>query len=156
MQHGLLMEWDLESTPLEIKTDSVLGSNDIISLHFRSSDEKYSGLVIHFSSTPDLWISFCSTEKMNFATALPSAKDKVWRITLIKETGIRLQIHCNEVEVFDLIMSNSSCGDSKWSKNWGGDIVIVQFPGGDSGDTASDFYRPKPGYRLSIIIIMPR
>ena len=147
------MDWDLESTALEIKTDSVLGSNDEVSLHFRSSLEDSSGLVIHFSSTPNLWISFCSTQRMNFATTLPSAKDKVWRITLNKETGIRLQIHCNEVEVFDLIMSDSSCGDSRWSKNWGGDIVIVQFT---VGDTASDFYRPKPGYRLLIIIIMPR
>ena len=136
------MNWDLKNSPLEIKTNSVLGSGDDIDLHFSSSVGYPSGLVISFDSQPRLWISFCSSKAMGyFQKPLPSDKDRVWRITLNKETGIRLQIHCNEVEVLDFIMSDSTCKDSSWRKNWGGDIVIVQFT---DTDTASDCYRPQP------------
>ena len=139
---GLMMDWDLESTPLEIKTNSLLGSGDKISLHFKSSVGDPSGLEVRFSSPPKLWISFCSIDAGNFPTSLPTAIDKVWRITLNKNTGIRLQIHCNEVEVLDLLLSEYVCPDSKWREYWGGDIVIVEFT---VTDTASDLYRPKPG-----------
>ena len=146
---------------LEIKTDSTLGSDDEVYVQFYTSQGDWAGaLALYFTSTPRYFIGRCSTGPANFPTNLPSDNDKVWRVTLTRTSGIRLVVHCNEEEVLNILMSDSTCGDSRWSTYWSREVAKIKF---HSGDTASDYYQTQPGscvfskyiyiYRLALYIV---
>ena len=134
---------DLETIPLEIKTDSTIGSGDHVYVRFYTSGGRgiYVGRVqISFSSTPQYEISPCMYGWTNFPVRLPTEVEKVWRITLNRNSGIRLLIHCNNIEVVNILMSSSTCSDSSWSKYWSRTVGYIWF-GSPSSNTASDYYR---------------
>ncbi|XP_063685596.1 endosome/lysosome-associated apoptosis and autophagy regulator 1-like [Bolinopsis microptera] len=136
------IEWDSESKPLEIKTNSVLGSGDKVFVFFYSAEGPLSGgVVLYFSSTPQYWIPYCSSTSTNFPVKPPSTINKVWSITLTRTAGVRLVIHCNEVEVLNILISQATCSSSGWSTYWTGYVAKIQF---HSSDTASDYYIPQP------------
>ncbi|KAL5250758.1 hypothetical protein ACHWQZ_G016485 [Mnemiopsis leidyi] len=129
---------DLETIPLEIKTDSTIGSGDLVYARFHTSERDDVGDVsISFSSTPRYCISYCRSWT-NFPVSPPSDVEKVWRITLNRNSGIRLLIHCNNVEVLNILMSDKTCSDYSWSTYWSKNVGKVWFY---SSDTASDYYR---------------
>ncbi|KAL5263941.1 hypothetical protein ACHWQZ_G005133 [Mnemiopsis leidyi] len=129
---------DLETTPLEIKTNSTLESGDYVEVYFYNSQGEEAGAVwIYFNSTPQYGLVWCSS-RTNFTSNLPAAVDKVWRISLTRTSGIRLQIHCNDVEVVNTLLSDDTCGYSDWRKFWSRDVEKIAFP---EYDTASDYYR---------------
>ena len=135
----MYIDADLENSSLEIKTDSVFGSDERVSVWFYNSDYKSTagGVILHFTSTPQYELWYC-TSKTNFSTALPTGTNKVWRISLIRTSGIRLVIHCNDVEVLNLLLSDTTCSSSYWNGYWSRDVEKIIFR---SSDTASDFYR---------------
>jgi hypothetical protein len=90
-----------------------------------------------FTSPPQYQLWGC-TGWTNFRTSLPTATDKVWRVTLTRTSGKRVIIHCNEEEVLNVVMSASTCSDSRWSGKWSRNIVSMRF---HSSDNASDYYR---------------
>ena len=142
VQRSVYIEWDLESTPLGIRTNSVLGSNDRVDVYFYSAEGELAGRVIlRFASTLQYWLDWCSTSWTNLPVTPPSATDKVWRITLTRTAGVRLVIHCNDVEVLNTLLSEATCR-SGWSTYWNRDVTKIRFY---SPDTASDYYRPQPG-----------
>ena len=143
VQRGVTIKWDLESTPLEVRTNSVLGSLDGLDLRLYSAGGDYAGqLHIRFTSTLEYYIYWCSTSWINFPVTAPSATDKVWRITLTKTAGVRLVIHCNDVEVLDILLSSTTCSHGSWSGVWNRDVTKIQII---SGDKASDYYKAKAG-----------
>ena len=98
------------------------------------------GVFITFSSPPTYSLWYCLSGA-NFPTELPSTTDKVWRIALTKHSGIRLVIHCYEVEVLNLLLSDSTCSDASWYTHWSKDVEKIEFhPDG----TAPDFYSSEP------------
>ena len=104
---------------------------------FRTTQrERAGGVYMYFSSTPQYYLSYCSTT--NFTSNVPSEVDKVWRITLDKTAGIRLKIHCNGVEVVNVLISDNTCDKSYWRKYWSRDVEIIYFY---PSDNASDNYR---------------
>ena len=112
-------------------------------LFYNSQGEDAGGVVISFFSYPQYWIESCSSDYTNFPSNLPAAVDKVWRISLNKTSGIGLQIHCNDVEVLNTLLSDDTCSYSNWRKYWSRDVEKIAFP---EWDTASDYYRRfKPG-----------
>ena len=130
---------DLETTPLELKTDSTLGSRDEIDIIFHNSLRQPAGCVeIHFDSTPKYWLYWCTGSPANFPSTLPTAVDKVWRISLTRTSDIRLQIHCNDLEVLSFLLSDETCDRSDWRDYWSRDIERLLF---FYEDTASDYYR---------------
>ncbi|XP_063692874.1 uncharacterized protein LOC134824828 [Bolinopsis microptera] len=144
VQHDEYIDFNLEQYSLEIKTDSTLGSEDIAWVMFYTSQEDLAGgLLLYFTSTPKYHIMYCSSDRTNFLTDLPTARDKVyvWRVTLTRTSGIRLVVHCNEVEVINTLMSDSTCSDSDWSiyLSRSRSIAKIKF---HYSETASDFYRP--------------
>ena len=142
MQRDVLIEWDLESTPLEVRTDSVLGSDDRVHVNFYPAEGNYAGQVfLYFPSTaPQYSIKWCRSWT-NFPVTPPSADDKVWRITLTKTAGVRLVIHCNDLKVLDKLLSDETCNIA-WSTYWNNDVTKIKFT---SVDTASDYYKAKAG-----------
>ena len=138
MQREVYIDADLETSTLEIKTESSLGSDEKIEVRFYTSYLSHvGGVILHFTSIPRYQLQYC-TFRTNFSTELPTDTNKVWRISLTRTSGIRLVIHCNEVEVLDLLMSESTCSDFKWSIHWSRDVEKIYF---SSLDTASDYYR---------------
>ena len=139
VRHGVFIDADLENSPLEIKTDSSLGSDERVYLDLRTSEGDSAGdVILYFTSTPQYQLRYCTTSRTNFTTGLPTGTNKVWKISLTRTSDIRLVIHCNEVEVLNVLMSDSTCSSSYWSKYWSRDVGKIYF---DDSDTASDYYR---------------
>ena len=73
MQHDVKIDHDLENSPLQIKTDSVLGSDHEVVLRFYTVEEDVAGdFSIRFTSRPTYRFLYCMNEHTNFPTALPS------------------------------------------------------------------------------------
>jgi hypothetical protein len=133
------IDHDLETTPLEIKTDSILGSEDTMRVDFYDSNKTQAGgFVLLLTSPPQYYVWLCSGSYKTLQTHLPAATDKIWRLTLTRTSGIRLIIHCNEEEVLNFLISDSTCIEKNWSAYWNRKVTKIWF----DLDTASDFYRP--------------
>ena len=125
---------------LNIKTDSTIGSNDKVDVQLYTSQGDVVGILyLYFSSPPQYKIGYCNKGSTNFLTDLPPAIEKVLRVTLTRTSGIRLVIHCNEEEVLNILMSDSTCSYSDWSKYWSREVAKILF----YLDTASDYYQPQ-------------
>ena len=115
VERGPRIKYDLERTVLFIKTNSTEGSGDELALEIISLQKSFAsaGFSIFFTTPPKYRIFFCVGGR-HFPTAIPPATDKVWMITLRKTSDIRLVIHCNDVEVLNLLINDSTCTDSRW------------------------------------------
>ena len=144
VQRDVMIDFNLEEYSLNIKTDNTLGSDDKVVVYLYTSQGDWVGsLYLHFISTPQHWIGACNSDYTILPTTLPSDKDKIWRVTLTRTSGIRLVVHCNEVEVLNTMISDTTCGDGRWSTYWSREVAKIKFPPGY--DTASDYYQPQPG-----------
>ena len=133
--------YNLETTPLEIMTDSVIGSNQEIHLDLYDAQTNNAGhLILRLRSSPHFNVWYC-TKNTGFLTQLPAAVDKIWRLT--KLPGPRVLVHCNGVKVVDHVISNKTCYYSSWSSYWVKSAVKIGFS--KRWDSASDFYRPYEG-----------
>ena len=131
------ISWDLEVTPLQIKTDSTLGSDDEIRVSMYDKGSSYIGyLGVKFSYTTQYSIGYCTGTYWRVLPVQPPVEvDKMWTIT---KTHTALIITCNGVEVLNYLFADSS--DSDCVPQWDGDVVErIAFSG--QLDTASDFYR---------------
>ena len=134
------INYDLENSPLQIRTDSVVGSNERVAVSFfNAGGSLVGGINLYFTSPPQYEIRYCTTSKTNLPTDLPAEIDKNWTITLTRTSDVRLQIHCNDKEVLNVVMSDTTCSDSEWRKNWSMNVKAIKFS--SKYDTASDFYR---------------
>ena len=95
------------------------------------------GVYIRFYSTPQYWLSYC-TSWTEFPVTLPSTTDKMWRFILTRSSGVRVIIHCNNEEVANVLLSDT-CVDSDWSERWNRVTAYILFS--SDWDTTSDYYR---------------
>ena len=135
------INYDLENSPLQIWTNSEIGRNEVVKVwFFNAQGFSAGGLVLSFTSPPQYWLGYCNTSLTDFPTTLPSETDKVWTITLTRSSGTpSLVIHCNNKEVLNVMLSDSTCDISYWDSYWSKDVEKIKFL---SHDTASDYYRP--------------
>ena len=148
VQHDIKIDFDLETTPLEIKTDSAFGSNEIFQVYFFSESEtRIGGIKIHLSSSPRYRIAKCSEQSKGFETNLSPETTKIWRISLFKKNlpEIRVIVHCNDEEVLNLELSDDLCDKypNDWRKLWGTDVAMIKFEPSPntSSYSAADYYR---------------
>ena len=132
--------WDLEGTPLQIKTDSVVGSDEEIHVRMFAKNGIIIGRVgVKFSSTMKGAINFCTVDYPDLPVQPPKQAEKVWTIS---KTESAIIITCNGVEVLNYLFADSSISDCV--PRWGGDVVErIVFR---SYDTASEFYRAGNAY----------
>ena len=146
-----MIDYDLENSPLEIQTDSVVGSDEQVTVWFYTAQGDDVGRVhLNFTSPLQYWITWCRPSWTNFPTELPSDNNKIWTITLTRTSGIRLVIHCNNKEVLNVVISGTTCSNSAWSTYWSRDKEKIQF---SSSDTASDYYRAGGSNNLYLIYL---
>ena len=135
----MFFDYDPQSSPLDIKTDSVIGSDEKVYVLFRTAQGDSSGsVVIYFSSPPQYYFPYCTSSDTNFPTSIPSAPDKIWRITLSRNAGVpRVVIHCNEEEVLNILISRTTCTNPSRYSRWTRQVEKIEF---SSSDTASDYH----------------
>ena len=137
---------DLESTPLQIKTNSNTGSWDRISVKTYTADGSSIGWVtVRFFSPMQYKIGYC-TSRTILPVQPPDVLDKKWTIM---KTNTTLGIECNGVEVLNYQFSDSSnsyCA-SRWGRN---EVETIRF---SSSDNASDSYQKKKEGILTVIFI---
>ena len=154
VQRGVKINFDLENYPLQIRTDSVAGSNEKVRVWFYTAQEsRVGGVRIFFSDPPKYKLVHC-TSPINFPTSLPSETDKVWTITLIMSSGPRVTIHCNDKEVLDVVLTDTVCSDSEsdWSAKWSKKAEMIYFH--PVHNTAADFYRPGKYKRIRVEVTL--
>lgn len=125
MRPGRNIHFDLENTPIEIRTDSRIGRDDRLKVLFKSGGYTFAGGFqvmfgggIHQSKIY-YYLSHCSGDFTDFPTALPSSNVKDWRITLNRKSGApQLIVHCNGKQVLDVTISGTTCSDPDWNKYW--------------------------------------
>ena len=153
MKRGAKIDYDLDSFPLHIKTDSVAGSEENVTIHFFNAGNNLAGAIrIYFASTIQYRVYPCTNKLYDFPSSLPSEAKKTWRITQKKtpdhDKGVVIQ--CNGVEVVNRLISDLNCGHPNWSKYWSRDVKKISF---QDSDTASDLYFSNPGDSKMIIDI---
>ena len=137
---GKEIEFKIEDYPLQVRTDSVVGSNDILRVYM-SPEETSGGTVrIRFTDPPQYRIDYCSSGNITI-TNMPAENTRVWTIT---KNAISVDVFCNGVEIFSYLFSES--GKTDCVTRWGEDTMVkIFFVTRDSDtDTASDEYRSKP------------
>ena len=93
-----------------------------------------------FSSTPYYVLSYCISTWTNFPAALPSETEKIWTISLTRSSEeTRVLVLCNDEEVLNMLMSDTTCSFNEWSTYWSKDVARIKF---NLADKASDYYRP--------------
>lgn len=147
---------------LEIMTNSVVGGerDERIKVNFYSKypmspygwrTSPSGGVIINFTPSPSYNILECSpslSSKTNFTVTLPSATEKVWRITFYRytagtreeaERSTRLVIHCNNEKVANVLLDEYCRVPRRdWNKAWNlRQTALISF----AFDTASDYYR---------------
>ena len=135
MQRNVLIAHNLDTTPLLIKTNSVVGSRDFMALTI-NNDTSSDSIYFNFRSPPQYFIRHsCQKTNKNFpsSTTLPSEVNKVWKIT--KLPGPRITLHCNGLLVLDIKMSKTCSESTFWITN----VKTLKF---NPKDKASDYYKP--------------
>ena len=121
---------DLQLNQLQIKTSSVVGSNQQIYLFFYGEEglKVAGGIVVWFTSPVKYWISFCKDEYILFPTTPPTDQDKIWSIL---RTETSLKVECNGVSVLE---HDTSICATYWRK----EVKQIIF---HTSDTAPEQYR---------------
>ena len=153
VQMNVKLEFDLENYPLQIKTDSEVGSDEESRVMFYDDQEDLiGGIYLFFTSPPQYYISYCFTSHVDVPN-LPSEAEKVWTITFTRTSDVvTLVLHCNEVEVFNVVISDTICKSgyaaTHWSRKPASKILFLS--DGNNIDTASDYFRKgKSGFKNS-------
>ena len=140
MTDSAKIEYDLEANPIEFKVvrEAV---QDIPLITFRDAKGYSAGALIVYYKEKRLYSRLveCQNSEQPFPSNVPKQNVDIFRITKILHPEIRIKLHCNNVEVFDVIMSEN-CVVSDWSKFWGSDVASVKF-----NSDAVEAYRALPG-----------
>ena len=144
------IEFDLETTPLEIMTNSTFGSNEELNVNFLSAQgETAGGISIVLNFHPLYRFHNCMEAALSFSATFPFDTTRIWRITLTRSsTEIRVKIHCNNEEVLNVLLSDNVCFSmlDDWKTSWGEDVAKIKFP---SSSSAADLYRAYKPVALS-------
>ena len=135
---GVATEYDLETTPLEIKTNSTLDSKKMIFLTFHTKTGVIAGgFQLKFSSTPQYLLYYCSGW-INLPIHPPDITTK-FLLVLDRNPGLQLRVFCNDVKLLDMNV-HARCRNSQ---AWRRIIAKIKF---NRGDTATELYGPCLSY----------
>eukprot|EP00116_Pleurobrachia_bachei_P004131 sb/3464393/ len=142
---GTLIEWDLESVPLQVKTDAPTSSAVYILVYFYGesqatyvdSEANYQPLtsLLISSSVVSNYLGMCHHRAT--LPIQPAAEDPM--IWTFYKTDDSFSIECNGVMLVSYTFDSCQIGNS----NWKGD-TIGKIGFSPTHDTASNFYRAKP------------
>ena len=128
VQNDVKIYNDLENNPLQIKTNSDIGSNEEVKIRFLSAQEEWAGGISLIHTSPQQYnIWHCSYNTI-FPTELPSDTERIWTLSLTRTTSVKIVIHCNDVEVLNFELSDTTCTEEEsWRSNWNKEIEKIEF-----------------------------
>ena len=135
------IQFDINSNPLQVFTNSEIGSVDLMWTRFITHSGKGTGLSVLFESIPSYYIGSCGSERINIPlNKLGTDNHRVWTI---KRENSAVKLFCNGVDIFhyDTKTSNEKSCEDAWSL----DFAVLKFPNNTASngneDNASDSYR---------------
>ena len=137
-----MINFELENSPLQIRTNSHIGSGAKIKLlFFNTLEDSAGGLTLQLKSTPRYFIDGCNGEAwVEVPSTLPQDLDRTWTITLSRDNDEkRVVVHCNNVEILNVVSSDTTCSDKNGETAWSKNVKKIKF---SHKDKASDYYRP--------------
>ena len=128
---------DLDGTPVQIHTDSHVGSGDRIFVRFvESSTDDGPGLEVNFTDPPTYRLEYCTGE-VEFSMCPGPVRE--WTIRKAEE---KIKLDCNGEVIFDINYhhaNNPIENIQRCKPYWGMDFGATKFEGG-----AADYYRRQP------------
>jgi len=126
---NVLIDHDLETTPLKIMTTSKIGSGDRISIAFLSEKGGSAGeIIVSLSDPPKFVIRDCRPRTLSNSD-IPDKRNNTWAFT---ENSTALSIKCNDVMVVEFALTQPNC-----KAVWKRDTTQMKFL---EQATASDVY----------------
>ena len=116
----MFIPWNPDTQSITVSTNREVGSNEVMGMFFFDKDgNSTGGLAISFYTQILYSIGAC-TYNRSFPDTLPPQTQKTWTITY-STVELRLVIHCNEVQVVNVLLSDSFCtdNDSGWREYYG-------------------------------------
>ena len=135
---------DLEISYLRVKTDSIQGQGDKISVTFFDEDGAHAGAIdIHFEMNLNNITTFNLKHCMRYfryiQTTVPAEQHKTWTF---EKRGRGIKVYCNGKKVIDVTASPERCDDpenlNKWATYYDRHVYAVKFL--SEQDTASDSF----------------
>ena len=132
------INFDIRSTPLQIQTDSEIGSGHMIwPRFFDTATSQLRGISVYLESPPIYSIGYCTSRAEIPLNKLGSNKNRIWTIELDSR---RVKLSCNGIQIFDYDPQLSDSQDCR--ENWSLGASILKFgANSEEMDNASDFYR---------------
>ena len=130
---------DIQETALQIKTNSVVGSGDMMWVRFGDNTGKEYGIDIRFNDPPTYDVGYCLGHGEAIEFTMPTGSQHMWTV---RKSMKKVNLLCNDVEIFDYEFSKATRVDTcayMWS------TYAVKFQFGWS-DTAGDSYRTNLNY----------
>jgi hypothetical protein len=141
---GVLIPVNLETSYLHVKTNSAVGSSDMIWIQYRDNKRRAGGIVIWFTA-PRVSYSLLNCMRYSFypfLTTLPTELEKQWTI---EKRGYKTRVFCNKVLVADITVSNMTCKNSNWEYFWRWEVSGILYKSksvlSKQVDDASEAYR---------------
>ena len=136
----------MESIPFEIKTDgtATAGSDKKLFIEFFGATvgNPVGGFLINFYASPKFQVLRCMETAQDFpgsVNLVPSNPINTWKIEWLRTIEEkRVVVHCNDLEVVNVQISDTECNNGVWSTSWSQDIKKLKF---NSDDTASKQYK---------------
>jgi len=144
---GQAIHHDLQASPIQIQTDSMVGSSEKIAIGFQTANwGAYLGFIrLIFTDPPTYLIHDCiAYGNLPVFLNLPTEVQKTWTIS---KTSTYWKIDCNNQEVLLYLFASSS--NTKCVTQYSRDVGIVTIK---SSDTASDKYRIKPADSGTLVV----
>ena len=133
-----IIDISLDVTPVQVQTDSAVGSGDILWVRFvEHSTDNGPGVQIIFSDPPTYSLGYCAH---NYEFTMPAGPERVWKIS--KEDG-RIKLVSNGDVIFDIDYSTSTNDLCKYY--WSLDFGQMKFQGGDTASVSYTVYSPYIG-----------
>ena len=155
MVKNTLINYDLEYSPLKIKTDSLIGSRDILKVYFYTSNGQFAGgIIIRLNTNPEYYLHRCRESYESFPANPPADDNRIWKITKILDP-LGITVHNNDVKILDFRFSDTTCTrwyKNRWNSYWGTKMKRMKY----SGNSESNFYYHATGKWNMLICVMLR
>ena len=124
----------LDVAPIQVQTDSLVGSGDKLWVRFvEKGTNDGPGFWVEFTDPPQYRLGYCN-DRLEFT--MPEGPIRVW--TISREND-RIKLDCNGVVIFDINYMNNDWktnGVEKCKSYWANDLGATRFQGG-----AADYYK---------------
>ena len=156
-ERGTWIPYEIEIYPLQIRTDSAVGSEDVLRVGIAKSNESRAGLShvgiqVVFSNPPIYKISCWKFQQWNATQfdGIPAGNTRVWTIEKTEKT---LKLSCNMVTIFHVELTELSV--CSLLDNMLNNLKYIKFKynlNETKTDNASKMFRAKPAGKKHIYI----